>query len=355
MGSATTTKMSHQVPHQHAMGLPTQGGGNKDSTKDSGKWGSGMTVNVEETMTYNGHHFMREPHMCCDSAKLMLCPCCPFFKYTSPNESFVFSNSCLCCCQDWKVEQLTKGSNGEMQERGTGKKMGGTVGPGCCENGCMYLCCPFFLCSGNAILQNMYHHADGHEKNIHTIRQQFACCWPCGRCCAPCGMCSRGCSDCCNYCQDKNYVLTTEKIYPAEDQMSREVDCADTDHVGRIIMADRIGCIGCCPFRTPVKYSTIINEAGHLDNEMAAVDGIILMLWKGAPVPCFCCTFPPVNQPTGISCLDIGRQVESDYMTMDQMMTLTASCDPLILSQALDAKFGGRPTAIGNKGSVNQA
>ena len=92
-----------------------------------------------------------------------------------------------------------------------------------------------------------------------------------------------------------------------------------------------------------------------MDNEMAAVDGIILMLWKGAPVPCFCCPFPPVNQPTGISCLDIGRQVESDYMTMDQMMTLTASCDPLILSQALDAKFGGRPTAIGNKGSVNQA
>merc|ERR1711957_732845 len=105
---ATTTEMSHQVPHQHAMGLPTQGGGNKDSTKDSGKWGSGMTVNVEETMTYNGHHFMREPHMCCDTAKLMICPCCPFFKYTSPNESFVFSNSCLCCCQDWKVEQLTK-------------------------------------------------------------------------------------------------------------------------------------------------------------------------------------------------------------------------------------------------------
>merc|ERR1711957_1038969 len=201
---ATTTEMSHQVPHQHAMGLPTQGGGNKDSTKDSGKWGSGMTVNVEETMTYNGHHFMREPHMCCDTAKLMICPCCPFFKYTSPNESFVFSNSCLCCCQDWKVEQLTKGSNGEMQERGTGKKLGGTVGPSCC------------------------------------------------------GICSRGCSDCCNYCQDKNYVLTTEKIYPAEDQMSREVDCAETDHVGRIIMADRIGCIGCCPFRTPVKYSTII-------------------------------------------------------------------------------------------------
>jgi len=137
--------------------------------------------------------------------------------------------------------------------------------------------------------------------------------------------------------------------------MSREVECQETDHVGRILMADRIQCIGCCPLRVPVKYATIINEAGHLDNEMAAVDGIILMLWKGAPVPCFCCTFPPVGAPTGISCLDIGRQVETAHMTMKEMMELTSSKDPLILSQKLDKRFGGRPTAMGNKGSVNQA
>lgn len=77
---------------------------------------------------------------------------------------------------------------------------------------------------------------------------------------------------------------------------------------------------------------------------MAAVDGIILMLWKGAPVPCFCCTCPPVGQPTGISCLDIGRQVETARMTMEDMMALTKVKDPKTLMKDLDKKFGGRPT-----------
>ena len=42
------------VPMQQAMGGPTQG----NSTQDDGKWGSGMIVNMEETMNYNGHDFM---------------------------------------------------------------------------------------------------------------------------------------------------------------------------------------------------------------------------------------------------------------------------------------------------------
>jgi len=88
---------------------------------------------------------------------------------------------------------------------------------------------------------------------------------------------------------------------------------------------------------------------------MAAVDGILLMLWKGAPVPCFCCTCAPVPSPSGISCLDLGRQVDVARMQMQEMMELTASDKALELSNMLDKKFGGVQTKAGNKGSVDQA
>jgi len=106
--------------------------------------------------------------------------------------------------------------------------------------------------------------------------------------------------------------------------------------IGKLMMADRIECCGCCPIRVPVKYATVLDEAGDLDNEMAPVLGILLQIFRGVPVPCKLCTLPPVATPTGVSCIDVGRSVHTIRCEMREMMELTNSNDPAQLKHALE-------------------
>jgi len=344
-GSSSSSSSSDDGHKTHAdieLHMKAPGGHVVNSGVSAAGGGSAFALNLAETLDVNGTDYLYEAPNCCDSCWLMCCPCRPFFQYTSDHDKYIFFNPCVCCCQDWKVEHVAAG-----KERGEGKVLGGTTAPCCCENGCMYCFCPCCTCSGNAVLQKLYHHEKGNDK--YTIRQRLFCCWTCAGCCAPCGMCFRSCGDCCAYCGNNNYVITTEKLYPAADENNHTTkDLADIPDIGKLMMADRIECCGCCPVRVPVKYATILDEAGDLDNEMAPVVGILLQIFRGVPVPCKLCTLPPVAAPMGVSCLDVGRSVATIRCEMKEMMELTDSNHPAQLKANLEKKHASMGITTGS-------
>jgi len=299
------------------------------------KSGSGMTISCSETMHYHDRDYMIDAHRCCESIGLCGCPYAPWFRYSSEVDQMIFFNKCVCCCQDWKVEMVPQG-----KDRGEGHVMGGTATPGCCDNGCFFCMCPFLTCGGNIVLQNMY---KGHDSAavFYTLRRKLCCCWVCPAMCGCCGICGQTCGDCCARCQDQNNVLTVEKIYPNVQTMDKDTDLDTAPHYGRLVMADRIDCVGCCPWRTPLKYTAILDETGgSLDDEMVPVVGTLVQLWKGAPVPCSCCALPPTGRPSGVSCIDLGRQVQMKRCTTQEMLKFTNAKDPHTLATLIDAEFG---------------
>merc|ERR1711903_142554 len=169
-GSSSSSSSSDDGHKTHAdieLHMKAPGGHVVNSGVSAAGGGSAFALNLAETLDVNGTDYLYEAPNCCDSCWLMCCPCRPFFQYTSDHDKYIFFNPCVCCCQDWKVEHVANG-----KERGEGKVLGGTTAPCCCENGCMY-------------------------------------------CFSPCGQCFRSCGDCCAYCGNNNYVITTEKLYPA--------------------------------------------------------------------------------------------------------------------------------------------
>jgi hypothetical protein len=129
-----------------------------------------------------------------------------------------------------------------------------------------------------------------------------------------------------------------EPIYPAEEKLSRTEELSGTHSVGSMLVAERIECIGTCCIRVPVKYGSVIEEAGSIDDEMSPVLGIIPLMWRGLEIPCRCCYKEPVPKPTGVSCIDTGRNVTTVRCDMQKLMELTNTDDPSELKRRVDAE-----------------
>lgn len=292
--------------------------------------GSKFIFNFTQSLDYNGKNYLADYPNCKECCWMAFCFWNPFGKYTSDTNTLFIKNQCLCCCQDWKAEIVQPD-----QERGSGKILGGTSAPTCCENGLVFCCCPMCACSGNAVLQKFYHKEPANV--FYTFRQRLFPCWCCLACCGSCGTCIQCCGDCCAFCNNQNYVVTVERLFPDTGKIDLKEDLNSHEGVGRIILADRIDCLGCFPFRTPVRYASLLEE-GAEDDDMVPVLGIMLAIFSGLPVPCKCCTRPPVPAPTGVSCIDAGRRVTSARMDMQGMMKLTETTTPAALIAAIDAQ-----------------
>jgi len=274
-----------------------------------------LGINVEETIYIKDRNGINEVFMLdqLDMTKLcqmICCPvCCTFVPLTSENRKMEYQKICGLCSCKWAVN---------IDER----MVGGMKDVGCCENGCMFCCCPCFVCDGYAKVMGMVN-ANQEEKFVFTSK--LFPCWPLvgalGLVFAGFGLLGVSMQGCYNYVNGTSVKTITQPVYAGP--WKRGTNPEPPKQIGTFHLVQRFTPCGlCCACPTPMRayYKATTPEGANITVEDHNILTLVLALYRGLPVPCKCLSPAGFRSPTGIPCLDIGLQVEEKWSSPKQVL-----------------------------------
>jgi len=162
---------------------------------------------------------------------------------------------------------------------------------------------------------------DETEKIVFT-KELFAC-WPCVQCCAvgcaPLGMALMSCTGCCNYCSGTEFQTITQPVYKGPWKRSTG---GDPVKIGELVQSYRFTPVGpCCSIRNPLKFYFRPTNDGGVTEAVLPLINLSLMIYRGLPVPCKCCSPVEFQIPTGVWCLDCGLNTTTEWKRVEQVMS----------------------------------
>jgi len=272
-------------------------------------------IHVEETVFVDfpsaegKEHFVKDHVTIGRLCKMMCCPCCCLFvPWAGKNNKMEYIRECGLCKCPYAV-MLNDVQVGKVHD------------VGCCDNGCMFCCCPILTCGGFIKVMGM-DGKDGTEK--FTFAKALFPCWPLvhtmAMFCAPIGCAAVGINGCCQYCSGSEFQSITQPVYKGPWSRS---DGTDPEQIGEFTSTYRFSPQNCCcATGAPLKfYFKPTSELGQklVDEDLAALS-LVLQLYRGLPVPCKCCSPAGFQQPSGVSCLDIGLGTRVTWRTVQDVM-----------------------------------
>lgn len=242
----------------------------------------------------------------------MCCPvCCTHIPFTSDKRTMEYTKLCgLCSCR-WAVSI-------------DGVEVGAMKDVGCCENGCMFWCCPCLTCDGYAKVMGM---ANAGKEEKFVFAKKLMPCWPLamacgafvGALCIPC-VSMQGCY---NYINDTPIMTVSQPVY--QGPWNRASNSEPPKAIGKFYSAFRWIPIGlCCACPLPMKYyyKATTPEGYNLGNDQPLL-AMVLSLYRGLPTPCKICSPAGFQIPTGMPCFDIGLETETTWSNVRETMKET--------------------------------
>jgi len=241
--------------------------------------------------------------------QMMCCPiCCAYVPLASKNRKIEYFRQCGCCKCSWAMNH-------------DGQLAGKVKDVGCCDNGCLFGCCPCLTCGGKIKLMGM-ENGKGEEKFVFA--EELFPCWPiakaCGMWCAPLAMCCLGCQGCCKYCSGTEFKSITQPVFKGGWKRS---DGQDPEKIGEFVLTQRFEPVACCfavpkPLRYYFKPASL--EAEKLTTEEMASLAMVLQLYRGMPTPCKCCSPAGFRIPWGLQCTDMGLMTHTSWSTVQDVL-----------------------------------
>lgn len=286
------------------------------SAPGQAKMGSSLGIHIEETVYLDipgsGHEsFVKDHVSLCKLCKMFMCPsCCLFVPLVSKNNKIEYYRDCGLCRCPYAVTL-------------NGQKVGKVHRVKCCDNGCLFCMCPALTCGGKIKVLGM-DGVGGTEKFIFA-KSLFPC-WPCVQACAvscaPLGVCCVACDGCCQYCKGTEFKRITQPVYKGPWSRSSGVD---PTKIGEFVITQRFNPICCCaaapvPLRYYFKPTT--QEGEQLAKEDLVTLALVLQIYRGMPAPCslFQKAAADFQMPTGVCCLDVGLDTQTQWSTVQEVM-----------------------------------
>lgn len=261
---------------------------------------SPVSINVEETVfvTFPGQpqeKFITGHIGLYDLCCMMMFPCCcakvPLIGQKSLME---YKQQCGPCGCPWAVSL-------------DGNLVGKARDPGCCDNGCMFLCCAPCTCSGHIKLMSM-DDKTGQERFVFA-RELFTC-WICcqalGFACKPVCFGCVSMNGCCKYCSGTEVQTITQPVF--KGPWSRSLGTAP-QQIGEFVMSQKfLPCGPCTALPFPMRYyfKATSPEGAALGKDDMTLLAMVLQLYRGMPVPCKLFSSASFVAPTGIPMADMG-------------------------------------------------
>jgi len=189
---------------------------------------------------------------------------------------------------------------------------------------CKMLCCPLCCC----IIP-----LKGDRTQIEYRRECSGCCdcpyavypcWPCVQCCAmfcaPLGVVCLSMKGCCQYCSEEEFMTITQPVYAGP--WSRDSG-AEPSQIGNMNLAFRfvpMSCCCACPKPLKVWFDPTTEQGQKVGAENIALLSVILAVYRGLENPCKLCAGKDFQQPTGVSCLDLGLNTTVVWRNLGAVM-----------------------------------
>jgi hypothetical protein len=238
---------------------------------------------------------------------LLLPCCCVYVPFASKTRKIEYARDCGLCSCPYRVEL-------------DGVKVGKVRDVGCCDNGCMFVCCPWLTCGGHVKIMGM-DGTDGQEKFVFA-KELFPC-WPlvsaCALGCAPLGMCVAGMDGCLQYCNGREFKSITQPVFKGPWNRSD----GEPHKVGQFVITQRYTPACCClASPTPLQYyfEATSPEGQNLAKEDRVALSLALQLYRGMPVPFKCCSSAGFQMPYGICCTDVGLMTTTTWSSVQEVL-----------------------------------
>jgi len=268
-----------------------------------------LGLNVEETMYIKDKNGIDEVFILdqLEIGKLfsdICCPvCCTHIPFTSEKRKMEYEKLCGCCGCKWGVNI-------------DGNRVGAMTDVGCCENGCVFCCCPCLTCDGYIKVMGMQ---DANKAEKFVFLSKLSPCWPLvmglGFLFSGFGALFASCEGCYNYTNGKSIKTITQPVY--KGPWSRPKNGSEPPvKIGTFYLTQRWNpCCLCCAVPTPMRfyYKATTEEGANLATEEQSLLSMVLSLYRGLPTPCKICSAAGFRTPTGIPCLDIGLETEVSW------------------------------------------
>lgn len=267
-----------------------------------------MGLTVEESVYIKGKDGINEVFVKdqLDMSKLAqdLCfpACCTHIPFISEKRKMEYEKLCGPCSCRWAVNI-------------DDKQVGAMKDVGCCDNGCLFCCCPCFVYDGYAKVMGM-ENANKDEKFV--ILSKLFPCWPLamGLGCMFSGfgalfMAGEGCY---KYVNGESIKTIAQPVY--QGPWSRGKNAEPPKQIGTFYGSQRFTPICCClACPTPMRfyYKATTPEGANLEMEEQTILGMVLQLYRGMPTPCKMCSPAGFRTPTGICCLDMGLETSVSW------------------------------------------
>lgn len=279
-----------------------------------------LGINMEETVfvkfpgSANADTFMMDRIENCELIKMLMCPCCCLIvPWVSKSKQMKYALECTGCSCNWTVLL-----NDAL--------VGRTRMPACCENGCMFECCPWLTCGGKFKMIGM-NGADNVERFV--IAKSLFPCWPCVQTCAitcaPLGAFCTQIDGCCKYCNGQQIKTITQPVYKGPwTRTSGE----EPVQIGEFVITQRFHPVSCCvAVPTPMKYffrPTSAEGTKLVGDDLAGLS-MVLQLYRGMPAPCKVFgSGGGLQIPQGIPCTDVGLDTTVSWMTVPEVMAMSS-------------------------------
>jgi len=192
---------------------------------------------------------------------------------------------------------------------------------GCCDNGACFCCCPWLNCTGHVKMLSL--ESNSQEEKVVFAKGLYPC-WPCVQCCAmfcaPLGVVCLSMKGCCQYCSEEEFMTITQPVYAGP--WSRDSG-AEPSQIGNMNLAFRfvpMSCCCACPKPLKVWFDPTTEQGQKVGAENIALLSVILAIYRGLDNPCKMCAGKDFQQPTGVSCLDLGLNTTVVWRNLGAVM-----------------------------------
>mmetsp|Transcript_63852 Transcript_63852/g.140604 ORF Transcript_63852/g.140604 Transcript_63852/m.140604 type:complete len:320 (-) Transcript_63852:361-1320(-) len=277
-----------------------------------------LGLNVEETLYLKDKNGINENFILdqLPTDKLVqdvCCPvCCTHIPYVSEKHKLEYQKICGCCKCKWGVK---------VDDR----DVGAMTDVGCCENGCLFCCCPCLTCDGHIKVMGM---KDANKVEKFVFLSKLFPCWPlalaCGFFFSGWGALYAGCEGCYNYTNGTSIKTITQPVY--KGPWSRRSATAPPEQIGTFYITQRWNpCCLCMAIPTPLRYyyKPTTAEGAIVLTEEQSLLSLVLGLYRGLPGPCKVFSTADFRTPTGIPCLDIGLETQTSWSSPKDVLKET--------------------------------
>jgi len=277
--------------------------------------GSLVGVNVAENMFFDWQDGSQKEHMVkghtpiADLCKMACCPlCCCICPFQGDRNKIEFRRECdgLCACPYAVYKNQVR--QGKVQ------------GVGCLDNGCYFCMCGCINCTGHVKMMSLVDNSN-EEKIVFTkgLYPCWTCVQGCAMACAPLGALCMSMRGCYQYLNGEEFMTITQPVYAGP--WTRQSG-AEPEQIGDMKMAYRFQPIACCcATATPLKiwYDATTERGAKVGADHAALLSVILATYRGLDPPIRCCV-QDFQQPTGVSCLDLGLGTKTTWRDLGSVM-----------------------------------